>query len=140
MSTLDAIQEKRALRRALEAEALEVQLAVDYEAIDALEETHGSSNIAVRLVDYVPELPAAVVVRTPTGVELKRYRDRLREANPDAVKAAEEVGQACRVYPAADVFAALLAKRPALLVQMGTAAIKLASARAEDEGKDSLKF
>jgi hypothetical protein len=134
--TLQQIQERRAARKAALAELELEQRAIDLAAIDALEQEHGDGNIAIREVTYSEGLPVLAAVRCPTGVEMKRYKDRLREgAKPDGIRAAEEVASSCIVYPTGDDRAKLLAARPALLTELGNAATSLASGRAVEEGK-----
>lgn len=143
-SPLEAIEEKRAARKAAAEAARDEQLWRDLSAIDAIEVELGDSNVAVLRLPYAKDLPAAVAVRAPSTAEMKRYRDRVRpskdgrnrDVQPDQVKPAEELGATCRVYPADETaFGLLCEARPGLLVQMGVRALELGSAREESEGK-----
>jgi hypothetical protein len=137
--SVEIIEARRAARKeALAAQAKE-QRAVDLEALDALEIEHGDSSVRVLDVAFTPGLPTFAVVRCPKGPESKRYKDRLREGDkPNGIKAADELGASCLVYPPdGPVRAALLAARPMLLTTAGTSAIELASGKAEEEGKGS---
>jgi hypothetical protein len=134
-SPLAAIEEKRAARKAARQAELELQKAIDLEAIDALEVEHGDDNIAVLEVPFTPGSPIMVAARCPSSAEFKRYRARLKEKNPDPIKAAEELGTSCRVYPDATAFETLLAARAGILTQLGVAAVQLATGRAVEEGK-----
>jgi len=135
--TLEQIQARRAARKAELAELELEQRAIDLAAIDALEVELGDGNVAVREVPFAIGLPVLAAVRTPNGVEMKRYKDRLtREgAKADGIRAAEEIASACLVYPTGEQRTALLAARPALLTALGTAALDLATGRATEEGK-----
>jgi hypothetical protein len=125
----------RAERKAKLAEQAAAQKAIDLEAIDALEVEHGDSNIAVVEVPYTPGLPVLAAAKVPPEAYLKRYRARLKEDVKNAPEAAEEVADACCVYPDPEVRKALFAARGGLRVQLGGAAIKLATGREESEGK-----
>lgn len=139
-----AIEKRRAKRKADLAEQERAQLATDLEAIDALEQEHGDSNIVVLKVPFMPGLPVRIAARTPSDPELKRYRARLKPKNPnqspDTVAAAEELADVTRVYPPRDdagnaLFARLLEARPAVKVQLGAQSVGLAAASADDAGK-----
>lgn len=144
LSPLEAVEAKRAARKAAAEACREVQLASDLDAIDSIEAERGDSNVAVIRLPYTRDLPAAVAVRVPSLAEMKRYRDRVRpskdgrnrDVQPDQVQPAEEIGATCRVYPTDEtVFRALCEARPGLLVQMGVRALELGSGREESEGK-----
>ncbi len=146
LTPLQAAEAKREARKAKASAAHDAQLATDLDAIDALEELHGDSNVAVVRLDvrgYVPGLPAAVAARCPKPGELKRFRDqtkpqkdgRNRDVQPDHIAAVELVAESCLVYPDAEVFAKLCAARPGLAAQLGKEAVGLAVGREESEGK-----
>lgn len=138
LDPLAAIQAKRAERKADLAKQKAAQMAVDLEAIDALEVELGDSNVANVEVGFVPGLPVLAAIRCPKPAEIKRYRARLKpvKGEPgDNIAAAEELGAACRIYPDADTFAAMCAARGGLVVQLGLEAAKLSVGKAEDEGK-----
>lgn len=137
-------EERRKRRADAERLAHAERLALDLDAIAALEDTHGASNVAVIRVPYTAELPAAVACRCPRPAELKRYRDRTkpgqkdgrnREVEPDHNKATEEIAAACLLYPDAETFAKLCVARGGLQVQLGKEAIKLALGVEESEAK-----
>lgn len=136
LDPVQAIEARRAARKAELAKQRQVQLAIDLEAIDAIEVELGDSAVAILDVPYSPGLPAVLAVRCPRSSELKRYQHRLRGKDPDTAAAAEEIGAVCIVYPpAGELRTALLESRPGLTVQAGTSALGLATGKARDEGK-----
>ncbi len=137
MSALEAIEAKRAARKAKLDEQHAEQLATDLEAVDALETEHGDSNVAVLRVPFTPGQPALCAARCPNTHEIKRYRDRIRKdgGKGDPVAAAEEIAAVCRVYPDADTYKAMLDARPGIHVQLGVEAVKLASGQADADQK-----
>jgi hypothetical protein len=139
LSKLEEIEARRAARKAGLQEPRDEQRAADLEAVDALEIEHGDSNVATLEVPFTPGLPTLLAARCPKPIELKRYRDTVKtkkDGTPgDPIGAAIMVGGVCRVYPDAETFAKVLEARPGVDVQLGLAALKLASAKAEDEGK-----
>lgn len=133
------IEAKRAARRAEIEAARDEQKAADLEAIFEIEAEHGDTNVSHIQVAHVPGLPVLIAVRCPTPAELKRYRARCKPTSdgkmPDTVAAAEELAAACRVYPSAELYARIGEARPGAHVLAGFEALKLAGARAADEGK-----
>lgn len=139
MPNLEQIEAAREERKAKQELARREQMAVDLEAVDALEIEHGDSNVATIEVPYQPGLPVLLACRAPKSVEIKRYRDRVKERSNgkpgDALGAAVELAACCRIYPSAELYAALLEVRPGLDTQLGVEALKLASGKAASEGK-----
>lgn len=129
---------RRERKEALQAQADE-QRAADLEAVNELEVEHGDTNVVMLDVPFTPGLPTCIAARTPNDAEIKRYRHRLRAhkegEKPDTVRAAEELADLVRIYPDADAYSKLRAARPGIHVQLGSAAVKLAAAREESEGK-----
>ncbi len=140
MATLEEIEKRRSDRKAALRVAEKEQLAIDLDAIDALECEHGDSNVCRLEVPFLPGLPVRVAARCPTEPEVKRYRDRVKpdkKGRPgDPVGAHEELAECCRIYPDADTYAKLRAARPALHGHLGAKAIELAGGREEEAGKD----
>jgi hypothetical protein len=138
-TALEAVESRRAARKAELAEKRDAQRILDLEAIDALEIEHGDSNVAVLDVPYTPGLPTCVAARCPKPEEIKRYRSRLKAKKGeqvDAVEAAEELASICRVYPSdSEVYARMLSARPGIHVQLGVAAVGLAAGSEEARGK-----
>lgn len=140
---LQAIERRRAERRA-EAELLvEEQAATDLEAIDALEAQHGCDRVKVLVLPFVAEgLPVRVAVRVPEPREIKRFRDSVKpkrdgrnnEVPGDQAAAAEALGTVTTIYPERDVLDTLCEKLPALRFQLGQCAINLSAARDEAAG------
>lgn len=139
LSPLELIEAKRAARKAKHQAEYELQRAVDLEALDELEIEHGDANVASLDVPFAVGQVTLVAVRLPKPAEVKRFRARVKDTGrkkADPVAGTEELGESCAIYPAAEALQALLAERPAVLSQMGVAALKLATANAEAEGND----
>lgn len=141
---LAAKTETRDERKARLSAERDVQLALDQEQINLLEIEFGDSNVAVVVSPYTPGLPVQLAVRTPKTVEVKRYRSTVASAiKPNgktdslaAVKAAEDLGTLCCVYPDRETLEKVAEARPTVLTDLGLAALKLAQTTAENEGKD----
>ena len=141
-SKLEEIRKKRAARQAELKAAWEEQRAIDLEAVFALEEQHGASNITIRDVEHTPGLPTLIAARCPDKNEIKRFRDRLKKSSRDNdgksvdyEGACEEIGACCRVYPDDETYKRLLDARPGIHVPLGAAAVALAGVREAAEGK-----
>ncbi|HEY3499767.1 MAG TPA: hypothetical protein VGK73_33980 [Polyangiaceae bacterium] len=144
LSPLEQVEARRAAKREASQAAHDAQAVIDLTAIADLEDQYGFENVAVMVLPHLAlGLPVRVAVRAPTPAELKRYRDRLKptrgrrneEIPGDATRAHEELGPACLVYPAPDVFEKLCEVRPALPGQLGVQAALLGSAKEETAGK-----
>lgn len=132
---------RAARRKGVSEEAREAQMAIDREAIDALEaERDVQLDVSLSVKNFVPGHPVIIGVRTPTEPEYKRYYQSLNRAGagPDVKSAAHtQLANVCWVYPdAPESRKALLAANPAILAQVGNLANKLAELRSEEEGKD----
>lgn len=136
---LEIVRARRAEREAEETRLRDAQLAVDLTAIDELEATHGASNVKVIVLPYTKGLPAAAAVRTPKPAEVKRYRDRVkpdRKGNPpDYAEHGAELAAVCLLYPDKETYAKLCEARSGLPVQLGTAALELATGAESEAGK-----
>lgn len=130
------IEAERAERKAEVAKAKTRQHAIDLRALNAAEDEHGDEMVDHLELPYTKDLPGMVIVRCPLPDELKVFRARLREKNPDTTKAAAELARRCMVYPDPEVFKALLEKRPGIEAQAGLHASRLAIAREKSEGED----
>jgi hypothetical protein len=135
------IEKRRQARAVKNEEAIQLRRLMDLEEIDLLEEKHGHANISVYEVPYSDDdTPVLLAVRTPRPVEIKRYRDTVRpdsEGVPgDTAKAAEDLGEVCCVYPAADMLTKIRTQRPGVMTQLGLASLGLGVAKAEKRGKD----
>ena len=141
MSSIEQIEKQRADRKAaLQAQADE-QRVIDVQALNDAEIAHGDTNVCHVDVPYTPGLPTLCVARLPKGIELKRYRTRLKIDGQKvdiaaANDAAAELGRAVCVYPDAVTFAQMCEARPDLAGQLGSRATKLAQGKAADEGND----
>jgi hypothetical protein len=142
MATREELDARRAARRASRAQAQKEQELIDLAAIDDLEVEHGDENIAVLLVPFTPGSVTRAAVRTATTPEIKRYRSKVRPRKVDGelgdtAEAAEQLGRVCTVYPSDEaVRKALFEARPALMAQLGIAALELAQGQAVSEGKE----
>lgn len=133
---LAALKETIAELEASNDEARAEQELTDLGAIEALRAELGRSNVAVVEVPFTPGLPVLVAARCADLLEVKRFQDRLREDKPDHAAAAREAGASCRKYPDAETWAKVIAARPVVAVQLGTAALNLASGKIRAAGKD----
>lgn len=134
-SPLERVQKRRADRKDVAAAARDDQLAIDLEAIDALESLHGDAQIKVIHVPHIAGMVAAVALRSPNAAELKRYRDGVKvrkNGQPgDPVEAHELIGSSCRVYPGEEAFDALCEKLTNIRAQVGVEAVALSTGEAE---------
>lgn len=145
-SALEKVQAKRKARKDAARLVEENALAADLEKINAIEESLGDANVSTVRIAYVDaDTPVAAAVRCPKPAEMKRYRDRVkpgqkdgrnRPVEPDYAKAHEELCAACLVYPDAEAFERMCAARPLLAGQLGKAAVILAAADEEEQGKE----
>lgn len=138
MTKREEIEARRAERAAaLEAQRDDQEL-VDLEALDALEEEHGPTNVARVVPAFTAGLPTFAVARLPRPEETKRYRARLRPPDGkmgDPVKACEELAAVVVVYPDKPTFAKMCEARPNLAVDLGAAAAGMTRAHEAVEGK-----
>lgn len=139
-SRLEAIERKRAERKAAAATARAEQRAADLEALDALEQEHGDHAVKALDVDCGPGLPTLIVARAANGAEMKRYRHEAKPPKgsdqPRFAEAGERLGALVRIYPDDATFAKILEARPGVLLQLGSAALELATAQDAAAGKD----
>jgi hypothetical protein len=138
---LDLVERRRAARKAAMVAPARQRRALDLERLDSLECEHGDGRVAHLEVPYESaDLPTIAVVRCPSPPEIARYRARVKprkDGKPvDTIAAAEELADSCLVYPEGEVAARLYAARPGLKVQLGSAAVRLATGREEHEGKE----
>jgi hypothetical protein len=141
LSPLELAEARRAARKAGNRAEWENQRALDIEALDALEQEYGDTSVKALDVPFTPGLPTLVVARCAKPVELARYRDSVRPApdgrkQPDHVKAGEQLATLCRVYPDDDTYAKVRDARPGIHLQLGVAALELATGREQAESKD----
>ena len=141
MPTIKELEKKRADRLAKHEADRDAQVALDLEAIDALEEAGGSPLHTMTANGYKPGVSVKIAFRSPAPVEYKRYADmvgRSGQHNPlERHKAQVLLAETCLVYPPADSDArkAMFEAFPGLLISLAIEAAKVAEARAEDEGK-----
>ena len=137
----DKLREERRKVRGEDDAAREAQMGIDRESILALEEQIGEElDTSLTVKKFVSGLPAMIGVRCPKPVEYKRFAQKINasKATPDTKRTElESLGKLCLVYPAeAEMRDRLLEEFPALLLQVGTTANRLAELAKEDEGKD----
>jgi hypothetical protein len=137
-SRIDAVEARRAERKAaLELQQIE-QRAVDEEAIDQLEVVHGEL-VKIETVRYVPGLVTVAAYRLPKPIEQKRYNVMIKgrgDKPGDPFEAAELLASACVVYPAKDEYKKLCDAFAALHHNAAVACLKAAQGRAAEMGKD----
>jgi len=138
MASIEEIQARRAARKAAHEAARVAQAERDLEALDALEVEHGDGRVAqLDLPSYVDGLPTTVLVRIPSGIEYKRFRDQVRRAKSqvDVGAAQDLLASVCVVYPDAATYERVREAFPGTHDSAAIAAIKLADAQRRDEGK-----
>ena len=119
----------------VEAAALEQEL-LDEAAISLLEKERGVTNIVRRRIPYTQGLPVLYANRTPTDMEMNIYRHAIKEDPKDFTSPTMQLGESSNVYPGpGPLLEKARIKRPGLLTQLGTSALRLAGAVAENEGK-----
>lgn len=139
MATEDEIQARRSARKAAQRDEQQAQRCLDLEALDALEQEHGDTSVKAIEIPYTPGLPTMVICKAAYAIALQRYRDSVKAQGdgrtPDYVKAGEQLASLCVVYPDADTYAKVREARPGVHLQLGMAALELATGRAQAEGK-----
>ncbi len=137
MSAIADIEARRAARKAAAAEAQAEQYCKDLEALDALEAEHGDGRVAsLKMPAFLPGVPTLCVVSTPTESAFRRFRDMARRnQGKDPGAALDLLASTCVAYPDKETYAKLCAAFPGTHDCVGAAAVKLAEARAADEGK-----
>jgi hypothetical protein len=141
MSKLEELRAKRAEMHAASAAARDAQMAVDLEAIMALEEKGGEPLHIMHAPMHKPGVVVSVGYRAATRSEYKRYLDTVAKApersRADATRRAQDViAAACIVYPAEpEAREAYFEAFPGALVALVVQLHKLAELEAEDEGK-----
>jgi hypothetical protein len=134
-AAIAAIEARRAERQASTQKARNAQYAIDVARVDELEEEHGAGRVRVlKTSSFVPNLPTLVVVKTPSELHFKRFRQQVRKANGDT----EEIGAAkdllasvCLAYPDEVTYARMKQSWPSIHDNVGQAAIQMGEA----EGK-----
>lgn len=134
-TTIEALEAKRAERKAATEKAREAQYAQDLEWLDGLEVEHGDGRVtALRMSSYVPGLPTLVVVKAPEPSYFARFRQQVRKAGQrvEAIGDAKDMlATACLAYPDAEVYGRMCEAWASLHDAVGVEAIRLA----ETEGK-----
>jgi len=142
---IEALEKKRADRRAKAQADEDTRRAVDLETIDALEETHGPERVAVLDVPFVSaDLAVKLAFRCPDGPEWERYKSRVKDKGTpgekgyrrgDHAAAAEELASSTLLYPSAEDYARLCSFYPGIPVQGGRCAADLAMGDEDAQGK-----
>lgn len=139
MATIEEIEARRTARREANEKARLEQLAIDLEALDALEAQHGDGRVGrIDLPAFVPGLPVFVVVTCPAEDVHRRYRAMMRAGVNDKRKQLEAfdmLGASCLGYPDKAKFSEVVAKFGGIPDGVGLLASKLADGRSADEGK-----
>lgn len=137
--TPEEYEAKKAARKESTAKAREAQLAIDLDALFALEDEHGDGRVTrLDLPAYVEGLPTMIIVRTPEPAEYKRFRDMVRKAvkEKDSYgKAADLLGAVCMAYPDKETYEKIVKSFPGVPDNIWQAATKLGDATAADQGK-----
>jgi hypothetical protein len=94
-------------------------VTLDQDTIDALKVKHGD---LLSRIDFDDDV---VVIRPPTDVEFKRFKDRTGDKR-GGLEAVEEVGYCCAVHPDPEAFKALAKRKPGVPLKAGECALELA--------------
>lgn len=134
-ATIAQIEARRAERKEATKKARNAQYAIDVEKVEALEQEHGDGRVRVlKMPSFVPGLPTLVVVKTPTELVFKRFRQMVRKAATDAeaIGAAKDLLAASSIaYPDEVTYARMKGAWPSIHDSVGNNAI----AMGEAEGK-----
>lgn len=148
MSKADALEKKLQDRRDARAEKETAQYEIDLQERIDLEDVHGQLT-AVKVSRFVEGQPTIALVRTPTAIEYKKFKDLVHRAvgmkNETAKKgeAIDQIARSCWVYPkqrekdgeSSAAQEEMLEAFPGLLTPIANVAIALAEGKSEDEGK-----
>ena len=134
------IDAKRAAHEARRA----AQELVDLEAYEQLIDEHGYDGLAkLSFPRYIENFPTFLLVKAAPGEYVQLHRDRITKGRRQkggqvdtavAIKAAEEVADACVVYPDKEIYLEIRAKYPTVHADAGAAALQLARAQEEELG------
>jgi hypothetical protein len=138
---LDAIEKRRAERKAEADKRRRAQRAIDLLALEELELEYGDGNVvSVDLIGWAPGLPTLVAARAAKPAEVKRYRSRVKVKHGEiegTADGAEQIAASCVVYPKTpEEYEAILTQRPGVAASLGNAIIQHTQAKAESELKD----
>lgn len=126
------LEEKRAGRKAATEKARKAQYALDLAKVDELEETHGSDRVRVlNTPSFVSGLPTLVVVKTPSELHFKRFRQICRKhaEEPEKIgEAKDQLASVCLGYPDGETYARMKQAWPSIHDSVGNAAIKMGEA------------
>jgi len=131
------LEARRTERKAAATRAREEQYAQDLEALDALETELGDGAVSpIDLAAHSAGLPTMVVVRTPSALHFKRFRDMVRRAKDGNTGAATDLlADVSVAYPDPDTYARVREAFPGVHDSVGVVAIRLAQGQATNEGK-----
>lgn len=130
------VQKRRAERKAAAEVARAEQYEKDLEKLNELEEQLGDGRVVeLRLPAHVPGLPTIVVVKTPSALAFKRFRDQARAKASRPGEALDLLADTCVAFPDAETYKRVCEAFPGTHDCVGQAAVKLAEAQSGDEGK-----
>lgn len=141
---LEALRARAAARNADLKGQFTAQRLIDETARFELEESIGATRVAFLDVPHTPGLPTMIGCQCPNDAQMKKYRARVKTKadgkEGDKIMGAEELAAQVRIYPPKDeegdaLYKRLLDARPGIHVALGVAAVKLAVASEQDEGK-----
>jgi len=137
---VEVLEEQLANARAARSKEAKAQYAIDLQARIDLEEQHGTI-AAVKVSVFAKGQPTMALLKTPTGIQYKRYKDQIfkaveRSNTKDKQDAVDTLARSCWVYPASkEAQDSMLEAFPGLLATLASAATSLAEGKAEEEGK-----
>lgn len=139
--TIEQLEERRAERKKVHADAEAEQFATDLAALDALEIEHGDGTIGAVKVQFKKGHPTRAFFKTPTKMQYDRYRKQIQKAvekkNLSAQYEAQELlAKSCWIYPVEqEAKDEMIDSFPGLYASMAIGAASLAEGRNEEEGK-----
>lgn len=136
MASIKEIEERRAKRKEAHEAERAAQYALDLEALDALEVEHGDGRVSSLTPEsFVPGLPTFAVVRVPSALEMKRFRDKVRRDPKSTGEGLDELAAVCIVYPDRETYERMRVAFPGMHDSIANRAVKLAEAKTEAEKK-----
>lgn len=135
---LKAAEERRAVRKRNNQEAIDAQRAVDIIALDDAEVAYGDGKVRGCDFEYIEGLPTIAVMKAPAPILIARYRSTVRPRKGEAgdtVTAAEALAIECLVYPDSETFERMCEQRPSFKAFCGLRALELAGGSATADAK-----
>lgn len=135
---LQELEERKAKRDAAYKEKVEDRDLVDAEAVDALEEKHGSTGIrVVRVPQIAAPMPGLVIIRPP-GKDHRAWQSAIARPNAkmsDKDAAHEDLAREIVIYPDREVYLEMVKAYPGLVLTIVGEAHIFSGLMADERGK-----